>query len=106
MIKMDTAIFRASKFTSNSFIYCCLVFNTIKRACSKKSLMFRGCQNEPSPGRFDGLPTFLMRGFRMIQFLTLFNPSFLVRTRTRLFPPKGKKRDENRRSEREEIFPV
>ena len=34
---MDTAIFKVSEFTVNSFIYCCLIFNTIKRTRSKKS---------------------------------------------------------------------
>ena len=36
---MDTAIFKVSEFTVNSFIYCCLIFNTIKRTRSKKSLI-------------------------------------------------------------------
>jgi hypothetical protein len=39
---MDTAIFRVSEFTANSFIYCCLIFNIIKRTCSQKSLRTRG----------------------------------------------------------------
>ena len=38
---MDTAIFRVSEFTVNSFIYCCLIFYTIKRICSIKSLSIR-----------------------------------------------------------------
>ena len=36
---MDTAIFRVSKFTVNTFIYCCLIFNTIKWTCLIKSLI-------------------------------------------------------------------
>ena len=38
---MDTAIFRVSEFTVNTFIYCCLIFNTIKWTCFIKSLKIR-----------------------------------------------------------------
>ena len=38
---MVTAFFRVSKFTRNSFIYCCLISNTIKWTYSIKSLMYR-----------------------------------------------------------------
>jgi hypothetical protein len=36
---MDSVIFRVTEFAVNLFIYCCLIFNTIKRICSIKSLM-------------------------------------------------------------------
>jgi hypothetical protein len=39
---MDTAIFRVSECLVNSFIYCCLILNTIKRTCSEKSLTLPG----------------------------------------------------------------
>ena len=45
---MDTAIFRVSEYIVNSFIYCCLIFNTIKRTCSIKSLMFIGTRQQGS----------------------------------------------------------
>ena len=39
--KMVTAIFKVSKFTGNSFIYCSLTLNNIKRTYAIKSLRTR-----------------------------------------------------------------
>ena len=36
---MDTATFKVSDSIGNPFIYCCLIFNTIKQTYSIKSLI-------------------------------------------------------------------
>jgi hypothetical protein len=56
---MDTTIFRGSYFTDNSSIYCCLIFNTIKRTYSIKSLIYR----ENSPDNRHYYVIFLMACF-------------------------------------------
>ena len=78
---MDTAIFRVSEFTINSFIYCCLKFYTLKRTCSIKSLINRGSFHLPlkvwfCTGLFSGKPHFkhFFAAFNQVGRHTDFNP--------------------------------
>ena len=72
------------------------LFQSMKR---KQSRSF-GSQNEPSPGRFDGLPALLKlpNQYPVLLFTVQLCPQ--KATKDGLSPPKEKKREEKRRGER------